>query len=145
MAGSSTLVCAECWGCRCQLANRHARRLAHMSDLCSTPLSRHVPADTWRWLQDRMFDELNTLSVVYRAPATTVIDAEQGAGGRMCLPPAAREPFTVGLVAPPAGCGCRFRLPSLRLHVPLYRASGSPCTQRFDLAVPSSHPTTFPC
>ncbi|KAI7835313.1 hypothetical protein COHA_010784, partial [Chlorella ohadii] len=29
--------------------------------------------------QDRIFDELNTLSVVYRAPATTFIDAEQGA------------------------------------------------------------------
>ncbi len=31
-------------------------------------------------VQDRIFDELNTLSVVYRAPATTFIDAEQGAG-----------------------------------------------------------------
>jgi len=38
---------------------------------CATPLL---------WVQDRIFDELNTLSVVYRAPATTFIDAEQGAG-----------------------------------------------------------------
>ncbi|KAL4434249.1 hypothetical protein ABPG75_000690 [Micractinium tetrahymenae] len=30
--------------------------------------------------QDRIFDELNTLSVVYRAPASTFIDAEQAAG-----------------------------------------------------------------
>lgn len=32
--------------------------------------------------QDRIFDELNTLSVVYRAPAATFIDAGEAAGAR---------------------------------------------------------------
>lgn len=31
-------------------------------------------------MQDRIFDELNSLSVLYRAPAATFIDADQGEG-----------------------------------------------------------------
>lgn len=109
-----------------------------------------MPAYTWRWLQDRIFDELNTLSVVYRAPATTFIDAEQGAGVRMRFSPAAREPLTVGLVAPPAAVWLPL-LPALTSPPPAsVSCSVSLCTQRFeqdsiDLGLPSSHPTTLPC
>lgn len=49
--------------------------------LCVLPPSPHPrPQTAPSHPQDRIFDELNTLSVVYRAPASSFIDAEQGAG-----------------------------------------------------------------